>query len=102
MHVNDIVYLYTTAPVCRIEYKMIVEKINILLSESVDDSAYSLDPVPAKHMPQQLFVRLMLVKKVNDPRLSLSNLRKHGLKSSMQSNFRANETLIDYIENCFK
>ena len=102
VHVNDIVYLYTTAPVCRIEYKMIVEKINILLSESVDDSAYSLDPVPAKHMPQQLFVRLMLVKKVNDPRLSLSNLRKHGLKSSMQSNFRANETLIDYIENCFK
>ena len=29
VQVNDIVYLYTTAPVQRIEYKLIVDKINI-------------------------------------------------------------------------
>ena len=102
VHVNDIVYLYTTAPVCRIEYKMIVEKINIPLSEGVDDSAYSLLPQPVHHNPQDLIVRLILVKKVNDSRLSLENLRKHGLKSSMQGNLRVPADLIDYIDSCFK
>ena len=29
VEVNDIVYLYTTAPIKRIEYKMIVDRINI-------------------------------------------------------------------------
>ena len=29
VQVNDIVYLYTTSPVQRIEYKLIVDKINI-------------------------------------------------------------------------
>ena len=95
VHVNDVVYLYTTAPVCRIEYKMIVERINIPVAEGVDDSAYSLDPQPVQHRPQDLLVRLMLVKKVNDPRLSLANLRKHGLKSSMQGNLKVPNGLID-------
>lgn len=102
VHVNDIVYLYTTAPVCRIEYKMIVEKINIPLSEGIDDSAYSLLPQTVHHNPQDRIVRLMLIKKVNDPRLSLSNLRMHGLKSSMQGNLKVPVDLIDYLDSCFK
>ena len=102
VHVNDIVYLYTTAPVCRIEYKMIVERTNVPLSEAIDDSAYSLDPRPVKHGPQQLFLRLMKIKRVNNPRLSLANLREHGLKSSMQGNLKVPDGLIDYIDSCFK
>lgn len=102
VRVNDIVYLYTTAPVCRIEYKMIVERVDIPLSEAVDDSAFSLDHHPVKHGPQALFIRLMLIKRVNDPRLSLSNLREHGLKSSMQGNLKVPDCLIDYIDGCFK
>ena len=102
VHVNDIVYLYTTAPVCRIEYKMIVERINIPLSEGVDDSAYSLLPQPVHHNPQDRIIRLMLIKRVDDPRLSLSNLREHGLKSSMQGNLKVPDCLIDYIDGCFK
>ena len=34
---NDIVYLYSTAPIQCIEYKMIVEKINIPIDEIIDD-----------------------------------------------------------------
>ena len=41
VEVNDIVYLYTTAPVQRIEYKMIVDRINVPYSEMIDDSAAS-------------------------------------------------------------
>ena len=40
VQVNDIVYLYTTAPVQRIEYKMVVDRINVPLDEIIDDSAY--------------------------------------------------------------
>lgn len=29
LNVNDIVYLYTTAPIQRIEFKMVVERIDI-------------------------------------------------------------------------
>ena len=44
VQVNDIGYLYTTAPVQRIEYKLVVDKINIPYEFGIDDSEYSLVP----------------------------------------------------------
>ena len=96
--VNDIVYLYTTAPICKIEYKMIVEKINIPLNEIVDDSEYSLKQEPTKYDKDAKFLRLKLLKKVDNPKLHLEHLRNHGVTSSMQSNFKVSGDLLDYIE----
>lgn len=103
VEVNDIVYLYTTAPVQRIEYKMIVDKINIPFNEIIDDSAYSLqrnpDTVPEK---EALYVRLKLIKKVENPLLHLNFLREYGLRSSMQSAFTISGNLLNYIETKFQ
>lgn len=100
--VNDIVYLYTTAPICRIEYKMIVEKINIPLNQIVDDSAYSVRKKTVKYNSDAKFFRLKLLKKTNNPNLHLDCLRNYGLKSSMQSNLKVSGELLEYIEEQFR
>lgn len=102
VEVGDIVYLYTTAPIQRIEYKMIVDRINVPFDEIIDDSAYSLlrnpDTVPDK---DALYVRLKLIKKVDNPLLHLNFLRGYGLRSCMQSAITVSGDLLDYIETKF-
>ena len=102
VQVNDIVYLYTTAPVQRIEYKLIVEKINIPYEYGIDDYDYSLEPESRERNKDKLLCRFRLIKKVEQPLLHLSKLREKGLRSSMQSPFKVSGALLDHIENCFK
>lgn len=102
VQVNDIVYLYTTAPVQRIEYKLVVDKINIPYEFGIDDSEYSLVPGLQETFKDKLLCRFKLLKRVNDPDLHLSVLREHGLKSSMQAPFKVSGPLLNHIENSFK
>ena len=104
VQVNDIVYLYTTAPVQRIEYKMIVDRINVPYDETIDDSAYSLreEPAEVRFDMDTLFVRLKLIKKVETPLLHLNFLHEYGLRSSMQSALTVSGDLLDYIETKFQ
>ena len=100
VEVNDIVYIYTTAPVQRIEYKMVVDRINVSYDEMIDDSAYSLNPSPIVNK-EDLYVRLKLIKKVKTPLLHLNFLREYGLRSSMQSALTISGDLLEYIETKF-
>ena len=102
VEVNDIVYLYTTAPVYRIKYKMVVERINIPKNEWFDDTAYSTEKEPLVFDDDDLFVRLRLVQKADNPNLGLACLRDNGFKGSMQGNFKIQGELLDYIEEEFK
>lgn len=102
VQVNDIVYLYTTAPVQRIEYKLIVDKINIPYECGIDDYDYSLEPESRERNKGKLLCRFRLIKKVEQPLLHLSKLREKGLRSSMQSPFKVSGALLDHIENSFK
>ena len=99
--VGELVYLYSTKPVYRIEYKMIVEKINIPLDESVDDSDYSKLVPPPIRTQQDKFIRLGLLEKVDEPMLGLQELRKQGYTGSMQSNFKIKGHLLEYIDSYF-
>lgn len=101
VEVNDIVYLYTTAPIQRIEYKMVVDRINVSYDEMIDDSDYSLNPSPIVNK-EDLYIRLKLIKKVETPLLHLNFLREYGLRSSMQSAFTVSGDLLDYIETKFQ
>ena len=102
LSVNDIVYIYTTAPIQRIEYKMVVEKTDIPLKDSVDDSAYSLRKEPNRFPPNTRFIRLRLIKKTDAPQLHLSMLRKYGENTSMQGHHRIKGDLLKYIDSFFK
>ena len=103
VQVNDIVYLYTTAPVQRIEYKMVVDRINVPFDEIIDDSAYQLHRNP-RSVPNKdaLYVRLKLINKVDTPLLHLNFLRGYGLRSSMQSALTVSGDLLEYIEAKFQ
>ena len=101
VQVGDIVYLYTTAPVKRIEYKMIVDRINIPYEEMIDDSAFSLNNNSGIDK-SALYVRLKFLKKVDTPLLHINFLREYGLRSSMQSAFTVSGELLDYIETKFE
>ena len=104
VEVGNVVYLYTTTPVQRIEYKMIVDRINIPYDEILDDSAYSLrkEPEVIRYDMPTLYVRLKLIKKVDNPLLHLTFLRGYGLRSCMQSSIRVSGDLLDYIETKFQ
>ena len=101
LSVNDIVYLYTTAPIQRIEYKMIVDKVDIPFKDSIDDSAYSLRK-SSPHSADEKFIRLKLIKKTDAQELHLSKLRLYGENTSMQGNHRVEGDLLEYIDSFFK
>lgn len=100
--VNDIVYLYSTAPIKRIEYKMMVERTDIPRKEFYDDRRFSFSANPRRFGEANACFRLRLIKSVSSPKLGLDELRNHGLNSSMQGPMKVNGELLDYIESQFK
>lgn len=101
VQVGDYIYLYTTAPVQKIEYKLIVDKINIPYEYGIDDYDYSLEPESRERNKGKQLCRFRLIKKVDQPLLHLYKLREQGLRSSMQAPFKISGQLLDYIESYF-
>lgn len=102
VQVGDIVYLYTTAPIKRIEYKMIVERINVPYEDMIDDSKYSLVLNEKEQVDKsKMYVRLRFLKKIDTLNLHLDNLRAYGLISSMQAPFKIDGELLDFIDSQF-
>lgn len=102
VQVGDIVYLYVTAPYKRVEYKMVVEKMNISSHDAFDDRAYSLLNKPTTLVESDKVVRLKYVERVQNDDLSFSKLREHGFKTTMQTNRQLNKETTEYIEGFFK
>jgi 5-methylcytosine-specific restriction protein A len=102
VQVGDIVYLYITAPYKRVEYKMVVERINISSHDAFDDRAYSLLNKPTTLLESDKVVRLKYVDRVQTNDLSYQKLREHGFAMTMQTNRLLNEETANYIECFFK
>ena len=102
IQVGDTVYLYITAPFKRVEYKMLVEKINIGVKEAFDDREYSLLNSPTILFDSEKVVRLKSIDRIQCDDLCYSKLRQHGLNVSVQTNRRLNEEVSNYIESFFK
>ena len=102
VHLNDIVYLYLTSPVKAIKYKMIVERTDIPNEETFEDSDYSLPDNPRKSQNTGLWLRLRLLDTNNNSDLSLEVLKSHGLRYSMQGNFKVSGELLDFIDSFFQ
>ena len=52
--------------------------------------------------PDDKFIRLKLIKKVDNPKLHISKLRYYGENTSMQGNHRIEGDLLEYIDSFFK
>jgi hypothetical protein len=99
---GDIVYLYITAPFKRVEYKMVVERADIPLSEAYDDSAYSLLKKPTTFVDSDRFVRFKNIAHIETDELCYKKLLDHGFTYTMQSDRPVNSETEAYIESFFQ
>lgn len=99
---GDIVYLYITAPDKKVEYKMVVERADIPLSDTWDDSAYSLLGKPTTFVDSDKFVRFKYIAYIDTDELCYKKLLEHGFKYTMQSDRPVNNETEAYIESIFQ
>lgn len=94
--VGDIVFMYTSSPVKRLTYVFRVEKL--FVTPPVELSLYWGEKrKPGKVVQHDL---LKLVQRIpNDCKLSLYDLRQHGVNGNLQGGTRINGKLLDYIQN---
>ena len=95
LNVGDIVFIYCSHPESTIRHITEVTKINVPVSEAIDDSAYSVNP--PEPITYEYCTRLKHIKEVNLRELDFDTLKKHGLKGSIMSPQKPNEQLLSYI-----
>ena len=80
--------------------KAIIEKIFISSNIAVDDRKYWLNKseFDKNQNMKKEFIRLKLLKYVDNENLSLENLKDNGLKTAPQGPLRVASELLEYIE----
>lgn len=97
--IGDIVYIYCARPYMKIMYKTQVEKVKLKFNQIVNDKEFWVDKSNYNKSSSQNYVRLRLISKFDDDRLSLNLLRQNGLKGTPQGPMKIKNTdLKIYIE----
>lgn len=95
LNVGDIVLIYCSHPESTIRHFTEVTRINVPVSEAIDDSAYSVNP--PEPITYEYCTRLKHIKEINLRELDFDTLKKNGLKGSIMSPQKPNEQLLSYI-----
>lgn len=100
--VGDRIYLYGTRPECRIKYLMEAKSVSLPFSDNMNDEKYWVDSQNYEISKKfNRFMKLDFIKKIDNPKLSLSELLKHGLKGAPQGPIKISQPsyakLLDYI-----
>ncbi len=102
--VGDQVFLYGTKPESRIKYLVEVMAVDLPFSDNMNDEKY-WDSSQTYEVRKKYtrFMKLEFRKKITSPKLSLSELLKHGLKATPQSPVRISQPayseLLNYIQS---
>lgn len=99
--VGDIVYIYSTRPISRVEFKCIVEKKNMKFEEITDDKEFWIDKDEYYKSTKKLYSRLRLLEFVDNDSLKLDKLKINGLKAAPQGPMRLKEEILEYIQSFF-
>lgn len=99
--VNDIIYIYSTIPAKKIQYKCRVEKINLTSLEIQRNEEYWKDKEEYKKALGGKYMKLVLVEQIYSSKMSLENLILNGLKAAPQGSKKLNGNLLKYIESNF-
>ena len=99
--INDIVFIYCTSPTKMIQYKCVVEQINLTYPNIRDDKEYWKDLNEYEKSLSGKFARLKLVEQIYNENLSLDKLLLNGLNSAPQRPIKASENLVRYIDSHF-
>ena len=96
--VEDTVYIYASFPVQALCWRCTVLEVNVAPQNvGIDDSEFEHG-----YSPDVAYVKLTATRKFNATerfKLSYAEMCKHGLKSRMQSPFKANAQLLEYINS---
>lgn len=99
---GDIVYIYCSLPEQKIRYMMEIIEDHITFEQSIKDEEYWFDKTEFKAgITQNNYCRFRLIEEINNEKLSINNLLKHGLKSPPQCPMSPSEELLTYIKLCF-
>lgn len=101
-HVGDIVYVYSSMPIQKIQYKTVVEEINMRFSEIRDDREYWKDLNAYNIAKSGLYARFRLLERIDGYELSIEKLKQHGLKQAPQHPTKLSGALLEYIEKNFQ
>lgn len=107
--VGDTIYLYITGKDAkRVEYKMVVERTDILPRDAFDDKPYSKINQSTTMADTDRAVRFKFISRVETNELCYKKLCEHGFVGKngrnlpMNSNRRLNDETANYIESFFK
>lgn len=104
-NIDDIVYIYASAPYQRIMFKTRVVDVDLSYEETIDDREFWKNPEDKEDAKKKRrYVRLQLIDTSNSEALSLSHLMKYGLKKAPQGAVKCigdKLQLGEYISECF-
>jgi 5-methylcytosine-specific restriction enzyme A len=80
-----------------IQYKCLVEQINLFYPNIRDDKEYWLDMDEYEKSLDGKFMRLKLIDQIYNPKLSLENFKLNGLNAAPQGPIKVQLSLLEYI-----
>lgn len=99
--VNDTIYIYSTIPTKKIQYKCRVDKINMTSLEIQRNEEYWKDKLEYIKALEGKYMKLTLVEQIYNSKMSLENLLLNGLKAAPQGSKKLDGNLLKYIESNF-
>lgn len=100
-NIGDTVYIYTTKPIGRVQYKTQVIKTNMPFEQKTNDEQYHLNDNSNGNHEDEKYNRLELVSICDSELLSLDYLKDAGLSAAPQRPTRIQDELVEYIESVF-
>lgn len=99
VNVNDIVYIYVSAPVSGVCIKTYVSEINVEFENIIDDRQFYTNEDEFFKNPQQLYFKLELLHTFNEP-IKLVLLKQFGLKGAPQGPIKitSNQNVLSFLE----
>ena len=100
--IGDTVYIYCTKPLMMVQYKCIVDRIDLASSQIRDDKEYWIDEEEYLKSSAGKFMTLRLIEQVSNTKMKLENLIENGLKAAPQGPVKIKDNnLLNYIETYF-
>lgn len=97
-NIGDQVYIYCTRPYKKVMYKTSVVKESMPFNQCTDDREYWYNLQEYEKAKFGRYVRLKLIKQVDNEELALENLKQHGLTTPPQGPIKINDELAKYID----
>lgn len=99
--VDDLIYIYSTIPIKKIQYKCRVQSINLTSSQIQRNEEYWKDKDEYSKALEGKYMKLTLVEQIHSSTMSLDNLILNGLNAAPQGSKKLSGNLLKYIESNF-